>query len=403
MPKWLYSAGYTGGIVQAISLTWYYRPQGYSNVKTSESHYEIESGETYILSNLWVRVTANTVTADSTLTSRKNRGNGNQTITIGDSATGTFEDTTNTDTIVATDEFDSMLVTGGTGTALTLTIVSMIVECNNNSMILGNDGIGDQGPGVTAYNPIGGRGRESTTEADAEYKFRTETVLSNLRCYVSYNSITAESLMKTRINNGDGSQILTIPASTSGEFEDVTNSDIIIPGDDVCTELETGATGSTIYPRGTTVRSRSIGRQMILAYVTAVAVGAGISHFEGVEGGLPASSTTETKARLLTRVDFIAGHAFINVTQNDLNDVARFVLRKNDADSSIVLTIAATATGQFEDIVEWVEYDEADTIDWNTDISAAGSGTITYRALGFEYRPKRIPRGATNFQVPAIV
>src|SRR2546429_655806 len=65
-----------------------------------------------VSSNLYVRITANTIAASSTLTFQKGGVNQTQTITIGSTATGEFEDTTHSDTLAAADLIQLQLVTG---------------------------------------------------------------------------------------------------------------------------------------------------------------------------------------------------------------------------------------------------------------------------------------------------
>jgi hypothetical protein len=73
------------------------------------------------LSNLQCYVSVNTIAATSTLTSRIAGADGNLTLSIGSTATGYFEDTTNSDTVTATNRLATKLVVGTSATnALTI-------------------------------------------------------------------------------------------------------------------------------------------------------------------------------------------------------------------------------------------------------------------------------------------
>ena len=85
--------------------------------------YELRNG--YTFSFLSCNVSANTISATSTLTFRKNAADGNQTLSIGSNLSGFFTDTTNTDVAVTTDLVDIKLITGGSGTTLTLVNISV--------------------------------------------------------------------------------------------------------------------------------------------------------------------------------------------------------------------------------------------------------------------------------------
>jgi hypothetical protein len=129
----------TEGRVILANETNHLFPSGYLFVMT-------ETGFTIpfegLLSNVAVRVSANTVTATSTLTSRINSSAGTISISIGASATGLFEDETNTDTFNAV-PVTFRLVTGATGTSMTLrTLTSRFsppagAGVNNQLMLLG--------------------------------------------------------------------------------------------------------------------------------------------------------------------------------------------------------------------------------------------------------------------------
>lgn len=96
----------------------YYNPFGTLNTTTTTA----ESSKTFIpgfpttLSNIMISVLANTCTASVTFKSRKNSADGNQSVSIATTATGLFEDTTNTDVLDYDDDFTYGLVGGTSGT-----------------------------------------------------------------------------------------------------------------------------------------------------------------------------------------------------------------------------------------------------------------------------------------------
>ena len=81
---------------------------------------KLKTRERLTLSNLLVWVSANTITDNSTLRLRKNGANVKQTITITGSGTGVFEDLTNDDLVADTDDINCQIVTGASGTSLTI-------------------------------------------------------------------------------------------------------------------------------------------------------------------------------------------------------------------------------------------------------------------------------------------
>ena len=87
------------------------------NVNNStESDSQLKAGVATTASHMWLYISGNATTSASSITLRKNAGNGADSISIGIAATGTFEDTTGNDTIIATDLVDIRMVNGGGGT-----------------------------------------------------------------------------------------------------------------------------------------------------------------------------------------------------------------------------------------------------------------------------------------------
>lgn len=119
------SSGVNGAI--AAATTTYYPIGGDQNVNATESLIQLRANFAHTASNLECHLSLNTVTAASTFTFRKNGGNGNQSVSIASSTTGFFEDAVNTDTILTSDELDYQLVTGATGTSLTMNTMGYLI------------------------------------------------------------------------------------------------------------------------------------------------------------------------------------------------------------------------------------------------------------------------------------
>lgn len=111
------------------SVTNYYPMMGGINSAanyTTETQAQSKSGVAQTVSLAEAYVSANTLTADSTLKLRKNAGNGTISVSLTAGTTGWFEDTSHSDALVATDEITWQLITGATGTSLTLKFISAL-------------------------------------------------------------------------------------------------------------------------------------------------------------------------------------------------------------------------------------------------------------------------------------
>jgi hypothetical protein len=114
------SVGQAQALVQLANETNYIQVAGNLVAGTVESEKRLKARETFAFSGLTISVTANTVTAASTLKLRKNGADGNMLVTIPTSATGFFVDNTNTDIIDAADDVNYSLSTGATGTSMVI-------------------------------------------------------------------------------------------------------------------------------------------------------------------------------------------------------------------------------------------------------------------------------------------
>lgn len=136
-------AMYTAAATQTVQtilagVTTYYPFAGALRTDTTESNMVAEANLAFIGSLMQVNVSANTITATSTLTFRVNSGAGaSQVVSIGNSQTGVIQDVVNSDYIIPSDTLDYLIVTGGTGTSLVLRSISMLGDSTVITRIFG--------------------------------------------------------------------------------------------------------------------------------------------------------------------------------------------------------------------------------------------------------------------------
>jgi hypothetical protein len=76
-------------------------------------------------SQLTCNVTSNSITGNSTVNLRKNAGNAGPTLLIGANSTGIFNDNSDTYTAAATDVMNYQIVTGSTGTFISISFIEV--------------------------------------------------------------------------------------------------------------------------------------------------------------------------------------------------------------------------------------------------------------------------------------
>lgn len=170
------------------------------------------------------------------------------TVTIPASTTGLFEDLVNSYTAVATDLIKWSADISGASGSVTIATISIDFETTDRTFLLSNFGtlVAAAATPVFYKTLSGGNALNSTVEADAESLGLTQFTLTNFRTFTASNGITAASTMRVRKNSANGNLVISITASTSGEFEDIVNSDSVIPTDLMDVQVTVGATGTNI-------------------------------------------------------------------------------------------------------------------------------------------------------------
>lgn len=104
------------GLLVTQNTTVYVSPSGALSSNATEDNVKGRvNANGLTASKLQCYVISNSIAATSTLRTRKNSGNGGQSISIGSTLTGFFEDGTNTDTYATNDYIDYQVVTGASG------------------------------------------------------------------------------------------------------------------------------------------------------------------------------------------------------------------------------------------------------------------------------------------------
>jgi len=194
-------------------------------------------------------LTANTVSATSTFKSRKNAADGGQSISIPASTAGVFEDTSGSDSITAGDTFNYEIVTGsGTG-SLTLQLTHTMLQSESVGVaVQGKNNFGTLNPSITRFLTLEGSATPVSTETYTQFLSRIGFLRTSLFVYVSVNSLTGSSTVRTRKNTADGNLAVSIAGGTTGAFEDYyTGSghfDSVADSDLVNEQIVTGSGGS---------------------------------------------------------------------------------------------------------------------------------------------------------------
>lgn len=214
--------------------------------------------------------------------------------------------------------------------------------------------------------------------------WRTPGVWSHLWARIVTNTRDDAAAIVSRINNSAGNQALDIPAGTTGDFQDTTNSDTLAEDDEV--SYRVNSQHSVITTTGFDISA-------ICSLFTATSgqrvyrLGA-----DGASMPVPPSSgfmplLTSGSAYLLASEASLQTYLpsgvlrqpsiFVRIHSGGSGNT--FTLRVNEEDTDVVLSIPAGTTGHFHDDSNVASISDLARVDW------AFVNTTTNNLFGFEY------------------
>ena len=393
-------SGAGGGATMADTPAWS-SVAGQLQNESPETRTQAKVYSSYTWANLYVRCTT-WATPNSVVNSRIGSANGNQTVTL--TGTGVFQDTVNTDSLVDQNLINIQhdQVGGAPGSKVYTLWGSTLQDTGTNTTIaLSTSGrIVLIDFGVTRFTTVHGQLNASaglaTTEADVQYRIRRATTYSNLRVFLSDNSINGDSSWRLRIDTGggaaNGNQVVTLTASTTGAFEDTTNSDPVAASDEINYSLVTGGTSGTMAFTLAQMKHISTGREMAAAIPVGVSQTSDV-YYVAESGG--AAPSTESDTQIAARAAFTAKNLVVNIVTNSITAGSDYYLRRNGANSALTLNVPASSTGLFEDTTNNVSVAVTDTYNFFFD-HPAGVQSITATIIGMEQGPDDAISGGGN-------
>src|SRR6266496_390107 len=376
--------GWSNNVVNSsVNTTTYVSLFGAGSYDTTEVNSQLIYRTAGRFSNLWLMLSFNTVGGTSTFTFMKNTVAGNQVVSVGASATGKFEDTTNADTIAAGDKIDVKFVPGGATGNHTLTALSMLFFPSTGlltSSKLSFSHFTDlTGGAVTSYFPLSGNNDNALasqpTESSGKTKIRVAGTFRNLAVKISANTCDSASTHTMRKNGADANLTLSIGSSATGIFEDTTHSDAVAAGDDYYNKIVTGgSTGAqllTVFYHAVEFETTILTGLLSCGSTGGNTYGISSTNSFGLSGQLWSGGLTETtQVNMKCRIPWPVNFSQMNVwvLTNGITAASTFTFRKNAANGNQTVSITASTTGAFTDTT-------------NTDSSIGAPDLINYRLV----------------------
>lgn len=421
-------AGGSNLTLNAASQTAYLPPTGVGTAATTtESFSQLAVRSTYTIKRLYAYVSSNARTTTTTIRTRKSAANGAQSISIGSSATGVFEDTTNTDSFVSGNLLAIQYVTGSGTQSLVLRLWK--VEADGATaeargiMAAGRNAGQTYNQSTTVYTHPGGAVTSVTNTAPS--RVRTPAPLSTITALsfnISANNLGTASTFRIfkAAGGGDTSHTLSIAANTTGQLVSGAAATSTDATDDFLIKLVMGGSGTqTIVVRNNSIVANAatpIVKQIddpsisiteslaphkgvptemlhVQARISSSSIiSAGFTYYTRYGSGNQLVTQTESETQTRIRTDGAIANLHVRVSANSLSggSASTSRLRKDAANTNLSVSISNATTGDFTDVTNSVTLTDtantAQVVNHQWVVSAtSGTCTIAFTASTFAH------------------
>jgi len=366
-------------------VTTYFLPgQTYGvNNSATESNNQIAWRTTGSFSLLYCRLSVNNSTGTSSVVFRKNTAAGNQSIAIGPLLSGEFSDSTDIDTNQAGDLIAFQVTAGGGGAiGVALLAFQFVSSVKTVTRYASSLGVSFTGGSVTRYTPTAGNAY-TLAETAVQFKVEAPLVWQNLQVNVSANTRIDINTLKSRVNTANGNQAVSVPATTTGIFEDLSDTDILAAGALIDYQLATGTDNahSITWQSASSELSSSAQQGCFIAGTAASnTIGPSVTHYL-CACGISGDTATEANAQVRPNFAAMLAHLELYIVANGITAASTFAFRKNTGYGNQSISVGSSASGYFEDALDQDSFNAGDEIDYSLTAGASGS-SIQYSSFG---------------------
>lgn len=191
----------------------------------------------------------------------------------------------------------------------------------------------------------------NATIARRQLPYRTAGSLSNLRAVCTGNTVDGDSVLTVNIGGVDGSGTVTIPNSTTGIYEDLTNTDSVSVSNLVCLKAAVGgSSGSlTLYAISTIFTATTDSCAKHCTYSTYSMGTASTAYYGSISGRVGQMLLTEYAYPFMCRTAGTIRNGAVYAQTNARSTASTFVDRIAGGSGTISISITALTTGLFQD------------------------------------------------------
>lgn len=217
-----------------------------NDATATEANVKLRVRGTFTASNLYTYVNSNASNGTTTIKTRKNGADGGQSVAYTTGQTGQKEDTSNTDSLVAGNDYNYSITNAGIGNCQFTALFSRLLSTAGQFVFLVGQAQA-QSFNTTLYYYASGRMESTGAEADAVIYPRFQFTAKELGAFVSANTIaTSATTITVRDNLADSSITVSFAAAETGLKNDSVNTATISIQDDIGYKVVTPNTSGSL-------------------------------------------------------------------------------------------------------------------------------------------------------------
>lgn len=336
-----------------------------------------------VYAGLYVRISANTLTGSCVVTFRKNGADGNQGFTITTGQVGQFHDTTNTDSVVATDTACVSAACAAGGTSISLIQFGFTFDATSNTVY--TSGCGQSGFYTASATKNYVRWSSSaliqgTETGVLQLRSRIAGTIKNFGALTTTNARTTTTTVGNRLNGADGAGVVSVSAGVTGFSEDTTHTNAVVSGDLLNRYVLGGASTENFLTNQFSEFESTAGEVQYMA-AGAQTLSASTTRYDHINGASVMTATeADTKRPLQFAGRITNGQIYVSANAASGGN-SLLTLRKNGVDTAFVVTVSASGTGIFEFSGTPVDFLATDEINWKWVTASGGNVTTDWTSL----------------------
>lgn len=224
----------------------------------------------------------------------------------------------------------------------------------------------------------------TSTEAYTQTYMTYSGTWSGFSVFVRSANATGDMTFTVRKNGVDTAMTVTVPSTTTGLFQDLTNTVSVSVGDLMSIGVTMTAGSSTSIPSITTLFTSDSGNstQYLMTYEPGNFAFTATNRYFRPAGDIAAAITSEALAQNIIQHDATLEAIGVYVSANTRTASTVFYNRINGADGNVSVSVASSATGLQFSSTNSDSVVSGDLINSRADI-ASGSGSISIRNVQY--------------------